>query len=281
MSLQSLRKPSVAPWRAVNPGEPHIVVEHLWRDHGDRHVLKDVNVSFSAGQIAVVVGGSGAGKTTLLKILAGLDRPTRGRVVIGGAEISALPEAEVNALRQHIGVVFQYSALLDSMSVFDNVAFPLREHTRLSEAEIREKVRQELARLGLADALSKFPAELSGGMSKRVALARALILEPAIVMYDEPTSGLDPIMARVVDHLILETRDRLGVTSVVISHDMAAALRIADRIHLLDRGALVASGTPREIISSESREVRQFFESSGVDSGRLLAEHDAGVPLIG
>jgi phospholipid/cholesterol/gamma-HCH transport system ATP-binding protein len=277
----SSHQPSTAPWTAVNPGEPHIVVDHLWRDHGDKHVLKDVNARFLAGQIAVVVGGSGAGKTTLLKILAGLDRPTRGRVLIGGAEISALPEAEVNALRQHIGVVFQYSALLDSMSVFDNVAFPLREHTRLNEAEIREKVRQELGRLGLADALGKFPAELSGGMSKRVALARALILEPAIVMYDEPTSGLDPIMARVVDHLILETRDRLGVTSVVISHDMAAALRIADRIHLLDRGSLVASGTPREIISSESQEVRQFFESSGVDSRRLLAEHDAGIPLIG
>lgn len=264
-------------WTTVKPGEPHIVVEHLWREHGGKPVLRDVNASFLAGQIAVVVGGSGAGKTTLLKILAGLDRPTRGRVLIGGADITAFPEDQLNAVRKHVGMVFQYSALLDSMSVFDNVAFPLREHTKLSEAEIEAKVRQELARLGLAEAVQKFPAELSGGMSKRVALARALILRPEIVMYDEPTSGLDPIMARAVDRLILETRDRLGVTSVVISHDMAAALRIADCIHLLDRGVLVASGTPREILENES--AHPFFQSSGVDARRLLAEHDAGVPL--
>jgi phospholipid/cholesterol/gamma-HCH transport system ATP-binding protein len=271
-------KEASAGWASVKPGDPHIVVEHLFKQHGENPVLTDVNATFFRGEIAVVVGGSGAGKTTLLKILAGLDRPTSGRVLIGGAEITALPESELNPVRKHIGMVFQYSALLDSMSVFDNVAFPLREHTRLSPAEIGEKVTQELARLGLGDALEKLPAELSGGMSKRVALARALILEPEIVMYDEPTSGLDPIMARSVDHLILETRERLGVTSVIISHDMAAALRIADRIHLLDRGALVASGTPREIIENER--VRQFFQSSGVDSRRLLAEHDAGVPLV-
>ncbi|HVY25353.1 MAG TPA: ATP-binding cassette domain-containing protein [Polyangiaceae bacterium] len=268
---------AAAQWTIVEPGRPHIVVDHVWKEHGGKPVLRDVNASFLAGQIAVVVGGSGAGKTTLLKILAGLDRPTSGRVVIGGTEITALPEDELNAVRKHIGMVFQYSALLDSMSVFDNVAFPLREHTQLSADEIEDKVRRELTGLGLADAIQKFPAELSGGMSKRVALARALILEPEIVMYDEPTSGLDPIMARAVDHLILETRDRLGVTSVVISHDMAAALRIADRIHLLDRGVLVASGTPREVLQSES--VHQFFQSSGVDARRLLAEHDAGVPL--
>lgn len=264
-------------WSTVKPGEPHIVVEHLWKEHGGKPILRDVNASFLAAQIAVVVGGSGAGKTTLLKILAGLDRPTRGRVLIGDVEVSALPENELNAVRKHIGMVFQYSALLDSMSVFDNVAFPLREHSRLSPDEIEDKVRQELFGLGLADAIQKFPAELSGGMSKRVALARALILKPEIVMYDEPTSGLDPIMARAVDHLILETRDRLGVTSVVISHDMAAALRIADRIYLLDRGVIVASGTPREVVQSEN--VSEFFRSSGVDAQRLLAEHDAGVPL--
>jgi phospholipid/cholesterol/gamma-HCH transport system ATP-binding protein len=265
------------PWTTASRGEAHIVVEHLWKEHGGEPILRDVYATFTAGQIAVVVGGSGAGKTTLLKILAGLDRPTSGKVFIGGTEITALPERQLNTVRKHIGVVFQYSALLDSLSVFDNVAFPLREHTRLSADEIEDKVCRELAGLGLVDAIRKFPAELSGGMSKRVALARALILKPEIVMYDEPTSGLDPIMARAVDHLILETRDRLGVTSIVISHDMAAALRIADRIHLLDRGVLVASGTPREVLESES--VHQFFQSSGVDARRLLAEHEAGVPL--
>jgi len=265
--------------RRARQGDPHIVASGVGKDYGGTRVLHDVNATFLAGQIAVVVGGSGAGKTTLLKILAGLEKPTRGKVVIGDVDITALDEVELNEVRKHIGMVFQYSALLDSMSVFDNVAFPLREHTRLSPHEIRTRVQRELALLGLAEAMEKFPPELSGGMSKRVALARALMLEPEIVMYDEPTSGLDPVMARAVDHLILDTRDRLGVTSVVISHDMAAALRIADRIHLLDRGVLVTSGKPREILASRSEKVRQFFQASGVDSERLLAEHDAGVPL--
>ncbi len=262
-------------------GEPHIVVESLSKQYGAAAVLRNVNATFRAGQIAVVVGGSGAGKTTLLKILAGLDQPTSGTVLIGGVDLTQLDELQLNEVRKHIGMVFQYSALLDSMSVFDNVAFPLREHTKLTPAEIRARVERELSRLGLGDATEKFPAELSGGMSKRVALARALILEPAIVMYDEPTSGLDPVMARAVDRLIVNTRDRLGVTSVVISHDMAAARRVADQIHLLDGGQPVASGTPEELVASDSHLVRELFQSSGIDSRRLLAEHVAGIPQPG
>jgi phospholipid/cholesterol/gamma-HCH transport system ATP-binding protein len=167
------------------------------------------------------------------------------------------------------------------MSVFDNVAFPLREHTKFSAREVRERVRTKLSILGLAEASAKYPSELSGGMRKRVALARALILEPEIVMYDEPTSGLDPVMARTVDHLIVETRARFGVTSIVISHDMAAALRVADRIHLLDHGTIVASGTPRELVEGDSDQARQFFRSSGIDAERLLHEHEAGLPIAG
>jgi phospholipid/cholesterol/gamma-HCH transport system ATP-binding protein len=235
--------------------------------------LSDVNATFLRGEIAVVIGGSGSGKTTLLKIMGGLDKPSAGKVSIGGLDIVPLAEAELNAVRRRIGMVFQYSALLDWMTVFENVAFPLREHTKASSAELSERVAGKLAVLGLADAAHKLPAELSGGMRKRVALARALILDPEIVMYDEPTSGLDPLMARLVDRLIVETRDLFGVTSVVISHDMAAALRIADRIHVLDQGDIVASGTPRELVRGGSPYARDFFEASGVDAWRLLSEH--------
>ncbi len=261
--------------QAVEPGQAHVEVRGVEKSFGGAQVLRDVNATFLRGQIAVVIGASGTGKTTLLKILAALDKPTRGAVLIGGVDIAQLDEADLNQVRRHIGMVFQYSALLDSMTVFDNVAFPLREHTRASSAELRERVDAKLEVLGLRDATNKYPAELSGGMCKRVALARALILEPEILLYDEPTSGLDPLMARTVDHLIVDTRDRFGVTSIVISHDMAAALRIADRVHLLERGSIVASGTPRELLEGESDHVREFFDSSGVDARRLLLEHAA------
>lgn len=258
-------------WRR-GPGL-HITVENVSKSFGDTPVLRDVNATFMRGQIAVVIGGSGAGKTTLLKIMGGLDKPTSGAVVVGGLDIVPLGESELNEVRKRIGMVFQYSALLDWMTVFDNVAFPLREHTRATTAEIRDRVETKLSVLGLTEAANKLPAELSGGMRKRAALARALILEPEIVMYDEPTSGLDPIMARLVDQLILDTRERFGVTSVVISHDMAAAVRIADRIHLLERGTIVAAGTPRELLEGNNQHAREFFESSGIDPQRLLLEH--------
>jgi phospholipid/cholesterol/gamma-HCH transport system ATP-binding protein len=256
---------------AVAPAAAHIELEQVSKSFGETVVLGDVSATFLRGEIAVVIGGSGSGKTTLLKIVGGLEKPSGGRIIVDGIDIVPLTEAGLNAVRKRIGMVFQYSALLDWMSVFGNVAFPLREHTSLSPAELRERVTDKLAALGLADAADKLPAELSGGMRKRVALARALILEPEIVMYDEPTSGLDPLMARLVDRLIVETRDRFGVTSVVISHDMAAALRTADRIHVLDAGSIVASGTPRELVQRSSGRAREFFEASGVDTRRLLA----------
>jgi phospholipid/cholesterol/gamma-HCH transport system ATP-binding protein len=253
----------------------HVAVSHVSKSFGEVQVLRDVNVTFARGQVGVIIGGSGSGKTTLLKIMGGLDKPTSGAVVVAGVNLVPLAEPALNEVRKRIGMVFQYSALLDWMSVFDNVAFPLREHTQEGPAEIRARVEAKLSVLGLADAAGRLPAELSGGMKKRAALARALILDPEIVMYDEPTSGLDPVMARIVDDLILETRDRFGVTSIVISHDMAAAVRVADRIHLLEGGRIVASGNPAQLLSGENRHVREFFESSGVDAQRLLLEHEA------
>ncbi len=248
----------------------HIVVEHLVKTFGQNHVLRDVNMSIGRGKVAVIIGGSGAGKTTLLKILIGLDRPTSGSVLVNGLDIAKLKDRKLNEVRKKFGMVFQYSALLDSMNVQDNVAFPLREHTKLAEKEIKKRVRDKLAVLKLENVEDKFPSELSGGMRKRVALARALMLEPEAILYDEPTSGLDPLTSRLVDELILETRERFGVTSIVISHDMAGALRMADQIFLLAKGEVVASGSPRELVDGSNAIVQSFLDSSGIAPERVL-----------
>jgi phospholipid/cholesterol/gamma-HCH transport system ATP-binding protein len=261
------------PSRAT-PSEDHVVVRGVSKRFDEHQVLRDANATALRGEIAVVIGKSGSGKTTLLKIMGALEKPTSGAVLIDGVDIIPLDEEKLNRVRRRIGMVFQYSALLDWMTVFENVAFPLREHTELAASDIRDRVSSKLDVLELSDATDRLPSQLSGGMRKRVALARALILDPEIVMYDEPTSGLDPVMARFVDDLILRTRDRFGVTSIVISHDMAAAMRLADRVHLLADGTIVASGTPRELLSGRSEQVREFIDSSAIDAERLLREHE-------
>ncbi|HEY2406957.1 MAG TPA: ABC transporter ATP-binding protein [Polyangiaceae bacterium] len=245
------------------PGEPHIVVEGLEKRFGDARVLKGVNMRVGRGHIAVIIGGSGAGKTTLLRILIGLERPTSGSVRVSGLELANASGRELDRMRQKFGMVFQYSALLDSMNVLDNVAFPLREHSKLKEKEIRQRVSEKLAVLGLPGTEEKFPSQLSGGMRKRVALARALMLEPEVLMYDEPTSGLDPLTSRMVDQLIIDTRDRFGVTSLVISHDMLGAMEIADEIYLLAGGMVVASGSPEELLHGSNELVHKFLSASG------------------
>jgi len=258
----------------VSAGADHIVVEKVSKRFGDFYALRDVSLRVARGHIAVIIGGSGAGKTTLLKILIGLDKPTTGAVHIAGTNIVPLSERNMNEVRQKLAMVFQYSALLDSMNVLDNVAFPLREHTKLSEKEIRKRVEEKLGILGLEKTEKKFPSELSGGMRKRVGLARALMLEPEIIMYDEPTSGLDPITSRMVDDLIISTRNRFDVTSVVISHDMAGALRIADYIYLMDKGTIVAGGTPRQLVSGHHELAQRFFESSAIEAEALVAARE-------
>jgi phospholipid/cholesterol/gamma-HCH transport system ATP-binding protein len=255
-------------------GAPHIRVVHATVRFGDVTAIEDINLEVGRGEIAVVIGGSGAGKTTLLKLMIGLIRPSEGSVTIEGEDVSLLDGEGLLRLRKKIGMVFQHAALLDSLSVFDNVALPLREHTKFSRAEIAQRVHDKLAALDLAGTESRLPAELSGGMKKRVGLARALVLEPSIVMYDEPTSGLDPITARRVDEMILETRERFSVTSVVISHDMVQAHHIADRLHLIDRGRLVASGSPRELQRQRGGLAERFFLASGIGS---LAQSAVGM----
>ncbi len=253
---------------------PHLLVEGVSRQFGDFFALRNIDMRIQRGNIVVIIGGSGAGKTTLLKILIGLDKPTEGRVIIDDVDIVPLGERAMNQARRKMGMVFQYSALLDSMNVMDNVAFPLREHTGLREKEIRKRVLEKLSILGLENIDERFPSQLSGGMRKRVGLARALMLEPEVLMYDEPTSGLDPITCRMVDDLIVDTRNRFGVTSVVISHDMAGALRIADYIYLLEQGQIAAHGGPADLVEGTHPTVRKFFDSSGISAKDLLHERE-------
>jgi phospholipid/cholesterol/gamma-HCH transport system ATP-binding protein len=260
-----------APREPTAQATPPLRCVALVKRYGDNAVLRGIDLDCQPGETNVIIGGSGAGKTTLLRLLIGLEKPTSGRVEVDGEDIAPLNEFQLNRVRLKFGMVYQYAALLDSLSVFDNIAFPLREHTRKSEKEIRELVQGKLEALGLdAKRVSPLsPAEISGGMRKRVGLARALMLDPKIIVYDEPTSGLDPLTTRTVDEMIEQAREKFGVTNVVISHDMASTFRIAHRVHVLIKGEIVASGPPHEVAESPRDDVREFIEASGVDKALL------------
>lgn len=251
--------------------EDIVVLRDVRKSYGDQEVLKGIDLVAKRNTTTVIIGGSGAGKTTLLRHIVALERPTSGQVLIDGEDIVGLSERELNRVRQKFGMVYQYAALLDSINVLDNVAFPLVEHTKLSKQEIRDRVMEKLQILGLdaATVAKKFPSELSGGMRKRVGLARALMLEPPILVYDEPTSGLDPLTSRMVDDLIEEMRERFQVTSVVISHDIASCFRIAHQAVLLIKGKIVARGRPDELARGDNDVARDFIEKSGVDVGAV------------
>jgi phospholipid/cholesterol/gamma-HCH transport system ATP-binding protein len=240
-----------------------IEVRDLWKSFGDNHVLKGINVTIPKGTTYVVLGGSGSGKTVLMKHVIGLLKPDRGTVVVGGHEISALDGKALTEARQLFGMVFQGAALFDSMTVFENVAFPLteaRRQTRLRADEVRSRVVEKLKVVDLGeDVLDRWPSQLSGGMRKRVALARALVSDPQVVLYDEPTTGLDPITTDYVDGMILNAKQRLGITSMVISHDIASAFKVADRLAVLYDGHLAAEGTPEEVRQSQDPFVQRFL----------------------
>jgi phospholipid/cholesterol/gamma-HCH transport system ATP-binding protein len=247
----------------------HIRVVDLHKSYNGSPVLKGVNLEALRGQINVVIGGSGAGKTVLLRQLISLEKPDKGQVLIDGEDLVPMNDVQLNMVRRKFGMVFQGSALFDSMTVFDNVAFPLREHTKMPEKEIRPKVIDRLSDLGLNDVDRKMPGELSGGMRKRVGVARALMLEPEILIYDEPTTGLDPVLSRSVDDLIIDMQRRYNVTSVVISHDMATVFRIGHRVSMLYKGQIVATGTPEEILQLDDPVVVEFLKSSGIQPSAL------------
>lgn len=240
---------------------PAIRFEHVVKHLGGRRVLDGADFEVARGEIFVIVGSSGSGKSVTLKHMVRLLTPDQGRVWVGESCISEAAGGELARLRDRFGVLFQGAALLQWMTVFDNVALPLREKTRLSEAEIERRVMDELRRLGLENAADKHPADLSGGMQKRVGLARAVILNPEIVLYDEPTSGLDPVTSRRIDELIVEMRDQHGLTSVVVTHDLHSALAIATRIALIDQGRIQEINTPAEFLRSDNELVRAFLDA--------------------
>ena len=244
-----------------------VVLQDVKKNFGDQQVLKGISFIARRKETVVLIGGSGAGKTTLLRLIVALDRPSSGKILVEGEDISKISERELNRVRKKFGMVYQYAALLDSITNFYNIAFPLVEHTKLSKKEIHDRVMDKLEILGLDPKVvaPKFPSELSGGMRKRVGLARALMLEPPILVYDEPTSGLDPLTSRMVDDLIEEMRERFNVTSIVISHDIASCFRIAHQAILLINGKVEACGPPDALVDGESEVAREFIRNSGVD----------------
>ena len=258
-----------------------VVLRELKKSFGDQQVLKGINLVAKKNETTVIIGGSGAGKTTLLRIIVGLERATSGHIFVDGEDVTKVSERELNRVRMKFGMVYQYAALLDSISVFDNVAFPLVEHTKLSKKEISERVMGKLEILGLDPKVvaPKFPSQLSGGMRKRVGLARALMLEPPILVYDEPTSGLDPLTSRLVDDLIEEMRQRFGVTSLVISHDIASCFRIAHQAILVIQGKVEAAGPPDALLDGPSEVAREFIRNSAVDTVHLdrVTDHKSGL----
>jgi phospholipid/cholesterol/gamma-HCH transport system ATP-binding protein len=252
----------------------HIRIRGLTKSFGDNHVLDGIDLDLERGKVNVIIGASGAGKSVLIKHFIRLLRADKGKIWVDGTNVFALKTKELAKFRRKFGMVFQFAALFDSLTVEQNCAFPLREHTKKGNAEIKEIVGDRLEALGLDGTQEKFPGELSGGMRKRVGLARALVLEPEILMYDEPTTGLDPLATKNVDDMILGTVERYNVTSVVISHDMASVFRIADRISMIHDRRILASGTVDEIVSSRDSYLYSFIRTSGVgiDQAREAAK---------
>jgi phospholipid/cholesterol/gamma-HCH transport system ATP-binding protein len=242
----------------------HVRVREVSKSYAGNPVLKNVSFDIYRGLTNVIVGASGSGKTVFLRQLIRLEKPDSGRIEVDGIDIVPLNEVELNETRKKFGMVFQMSALFDSMDVFDNVAFPLREHTKLGRGEIKSQVEEALSALGVGHAIHKLPSELSGGMRKRVAVARALVMKPAILIYDEPTTGLDPITSRTVDELIESTRDRFGVTSVVISHDMESVFTMGHYVSLLYKGHIEVSAKRDDFVRSKNPRAQELLTASGV-----------------
>jgi phospholipid/cholesterol/gamma-HCH transport system ATP-binding protein len=240
----------------------HIRIRGLEKAFGSHEVLRGVDLDVDRGKINIIIGGSGQGKSVLMKHLMGLLKPDAGHIYVDGEDIVPLDDYQLNRVRLKFGMSFQYSALFDSLDVEENVSFPLVEHTKKSRSEIRSMVKERLESLGLRNIEHKYPSELSGGMRKRVGLARALVLEPQILLYDEPTTGLDPVATKNVDDMIRDISQKTGVTSIVISHDMASTFRIGNRISMLFDGKIIESGTPDQILRSQNPHLREFVETS-------------------
>jgi len=247
-------------------------MENVSKRLGGKDVLKNMNLHIKRGETYVIIGRSGIGKSVTIKHMVGLMKPDSGKVVVDGVEVNKLKRRQLEKFRLNFGFLFQSNALLNSLTVFENIALPLREHTNMSEKEIQDRVRQKLALVGLEGTEEMMPEDLSGGMRKRVALARAIVMEPKIILYDEPTTGLDPITADAINHLIRDMQKKLGVTSVVVTHDMKSAYFVGDRIGLLHDGHIIQEGSPEEIRNSKDERVQQFI--NGLAKGPLTTDFD-------
>ena len=250
LSLRIMEKDSTIKIRVVN----------LHKSFGENEVLRGVDLEVREGESMVVIGGSGSGKTVLIKCIIGLIRPEEGEIYVDGLEITSLNEREMNEVRKKFGMLFQWGALFDSLTVWENVGFGLRWQARLTEGEIRKIASEKLELLGLRNVEDLMPSQLSGGMKKRVSLARAIAMKPEILLYDEPTTGLDPIMADAINELIVEMKEKLKVTSITITHDMKSAYKIGDRIAMLCQGKIIEVGSPEEIKNSPNPIVQQFIQ---------------------
>ncbi len=244
---------------ATKPSEGLIRIEQVWKRFGSTHVLRGAHINICRGETLVIIGESGCGKSVLLKHIIGLLRPDKGRVIFDHIEISATDETDLATVRRRFGMVFQLAALFDSMSVRENVAFGLYRHTNYSEDRISSIVTEKLRLVGLSGVESKMPSELSGGMRKRVGIARAIALDPEVILYDEPTTGLDPIMSDVINELILRVQRSQNTTSIVVTHDMKSAYKIGTRIAMLHKGKIIQVGTPEEIQNTTNPIVGQFI----------------------
>jgi phospholipid/cholesterol/gamma-HCH transport system ATP-binding protein len=242
--------------------KPIIQLVDVVKDFGAQRILDRVNLEIFPGLTTVVAGGSGQGKSVTLKLILGLLKPDSGSILVKGQDVAAMSAKELNRIRSVFGVLFQGAALLDSLSVFDNVALPLRERTALSDVEVRARVENTLLQLGLAGHDEKFPAQLSGGMKKRVGLARALQLQPEIMLFDEPTTGLDPEKTQEIYQLFFETQRQFGYTSVIVSHDIPKVFNLADQVVVLNHGKLVAFDSPEEIQLCEIPEIQSFVKAT-------------------
>jgi len=240
-----------------------IEIENIHKSFNHRNVLKGVSLQVEEGEILAVIGGSGVGKSVLLKHIAALMRPDRGSIVVNNLEVDRLKGRALEEYRDHLGYLFQGGALFDSMNIYDNIAFPLREKTRLKEKQISEFVYGMLEKVGMQEEVEKYPAELSGGMKKRAALARALIKNPEIMLFDEPTTGLDPIIVNSVFKYIKMTHQKLGFTGIIVTHQIPRVFSIVQKVALLREGAIVAAGTPEEIQASDDPVVK-YFLSGGI-----------------
>lgn len=257
-------EPRTTPERRKHTREPFVEFRDLHKAYGVKQVLRGASLIVYRGEVLVILGGSGTGKSVTLRHMLGLEAPDEGRVIVEEEDITDLPEEELYRVRKKFGMLFQSGALFDSMTVFENIAFPLREHTDMSEEEIARAVREKLELVNLPNSEHLMPVDLSGGMRKRVGLARSIVLDPKMILYDEPTTGLDPITAQKINELIIDLQSKLNVTSVVVTHDIQSAFSVGDRIAFLNRGVFEWVGSMEAARDADHPVLREFFKSSAV-----------------